>query len=70
MLAYVLHSPSFDDSIHAWLDHVFFVSHLLPYISASCTAPTAVIKSLAEAFAALGFCGTTKAESDEVDSAS
>lgn len=37
-----------------------------PSTSASCTAPTAVIKSLAEAFAALGFCGANKTESDEV----
>lgn len=37
-----------------------------PSTRASCTAPTAVIKSLAEAFAALGFCGANKTESDEV----
>jgi hypothetical protein len=33
---------------------------------ASCTDPIAVIKSLADAFAALGFCGANKTESDEV----
>lgn len=52
-----------------------YCSIILPYqthhaavtaASASTSAPIAVIKSLAEAFAALGFLGANKSDSDEV----